>query len=102
MAQAVAGNLKKNFLQENALAGFNIDLTQDNQNSSDISIDEKGVIIIRVEPYSAAEDAGLKKVINWKSTKEYKIYRTLITLFQRKRECLAFYSLTEAATDLHT
>lgn len=47
---------------ENTLAGFSVmDLTRDIARQLDLSRNEKGVVIVRVKPYSAAEDGGLKK-----------------------------------------
>ncbi len=47
---------------ENTLAGFSVmDLTRDIAKQLDLSRNEKGVVIVRVKPYSAAEDSGLKK-----------------------------------------
>ncbi len=47
---------------ENTLAGFSVmDLTRDIAKQLDLSRNEKGVVIVRVQPYSAAEDGGLKK-----------------------------------------
>ncbi len=38
-----------------------MDLTRDIAKQLDLSRNEKGVVIVRVKPYSAAEDGGLKK-----------------------------------------
>jgi serine protease Do len=48
--------------EENELAGFNVmDLTRDIAKQLGLSRNESGVVIVKVEPYSPAEDAGLKK-----------------------------------------
>jgi len=47
---------------DNTLAGFSVmDLTRDIAKQLDLSRNEKGVVIVRVKPYSAAEEVGLKK-----------------------------------------
>jgi serine protease Do len=47
---------------ENTLAGFSVmELTRDIAKQLDLSRNEKGVVIARVQPYTAAEDVGLKK-----------------------------------------
>ena len=49
-------------LRENMLAGFSVmDLTSDVLKQLGLSRNENGVIIVKVDPYSAAEAAGLKK-----------------------------------------
>ncbi|UCF87627.1 MAG: DegQ family serine endoprotease [Nitrospiraceae bacterium] len=48
--------------EENVLAGFSVtELTPGIAKQLGISRDENGVVILRVEPYSAADEAGLKK-----------------------------------------
>ncbi|MBI4697415.1 MAG: Do family serine endopeptidase [Nitrospirae bacterium] len=47
---------------ENTFAGFSVmELTQDIAKQLGLSREERGVVIISVEPYSTAEDAGLRK-----------------------------------------
>jgi serine protease Do len=47
---------------ENTLAGFSVmALTRDIAKQLDLSRNEKGVVIVSVKPYSAAEEGGLKK-----------------------------------------
>jgi len=47
---------------ENTFAGFSVmDLTRDIAKQLDLSRNERGVVIVRVRPYSAAQDGGLKK-----------------------------------------
>ncbi len=49
-------------VEDSALTGFSVtDLTPGIAKQLGISRDESGVVIVRVEPYSAAEEAGLKK-----------------------------------------
>jgi serine protease Do len=48
--------------EENSLAGFSVmNLTREIAKQLGLSRNEKGVVIVSVDPYSAAEDAGLKK-----------------------------------------
>jgi serine protease Do len=48
--------------EENALAGFSvIDLTLGIAKQLGLSREEKGVVVVRIEPYSSGEEAGLKK-----------------------------------------
>jgi serine protease Do len=47
---------------DNALAGFTVmELTGNIAKQLDIPKNEKGVVIVKIDPYSIAEDAGLKK-----------------------------------------
>jgi serine protease Do len=47
---------------EGSFAGFSVmNLTRNIAKQLDLPKNEKGVVIVKVEPYSAAEDAGLKK-----------------------------------------
>jgi serine protease Do len=47
---------------DNALAGFNVmELTREIAKQLGLSKSEKGLVIVKVDPYSPAEDAGLKK-----------------------------------------
>ncbi|MBI5740420.1 MAG: DegQ family serine endoprotease [Nitrospirae bacterium] len=63
LAQTVPGEREEQFsYEENALAGFSVmNLTQEISKQLGLSKDEKGVVIVKVEPYTAAEDAGLRK-----------------------------------------
>jgi serine protease Do len=48
--------------EANTLAGFTVmELTRNIAKQLDISKNEKGVVIVKIDPYSIAEDAGLKK-----------------------------------------
>ncbi len=48
--------------EEDMLAGFRVmELTREIAKQLGLSKNEKGVVIVNVEPYSAAEDAGLRK-----------------------------------------
>jgi serine protease Do len=82
--------------EENALAGFSVmNLTQEIAKQLDISKDEKGVIIVRVEPYSAAEEAGLKKgdviqEINKKSIKNIQDFNYIISKVRKGDTLLLF------------
>ena len=97
MAQTVPGQSEEKFsAEENALAGFNVmNLTQEIAKQLDISIDEKGVVIVRVEPYSAAEDAGLKKgdliqEINKKSIKNIQDFNNIVSKVKKGDTLLLF------------
>ncbi len=49
-------------VEEDTLAGFSVmDLSRDIAKQLGLPRNEKGVVIVKVDPYSAAEDAGLKK-----------------------------------------
>jgi len=63
LAQAIPREPEEQFShQDNALAGFSVmNLTQEVAKQLGLSKDEKGVVIVKVEPYTAAEDAGLRK-----------------------------------------
>jgi len=82
--------------EENALAGFSVmNLTQEIAKQLDISKDEKGVVIVRVEPYSAAEEAGLKKgdviqEINKKSIKNSQDFNYIISKVRKGDTLLLF------------
>jgi serine protease Do len=82
--------------EENALAGFSVmNLTQEIAKQLDISKDEKGVVIVRVEPYSAAEEAGLKKgdviqEINKKSIKNIQDFNYIISKVRKGDTLLLF------------
>lgn len=48
--------------EENTFAGFSVmSLTDDIAKQLDISKNERGVVIVKVEPFSVSEEAGLKK-----------------------------------------
>lgn len=73
----------------NTLAGFSvIDLTQEIAKQLGLSRDERGVVIVRVEPDSSAEDAGLKKgdVIQEINKKRITNSTEFNTIAQRIRE----------------
>jgi len=82
--------------EENALAGFSVmNLTQEIAKQLDISKDEKGVVIVRVEPYSAAEEAGLKKgdviqEINKKNIKNIQDFNYIISKVRKGDTLLLF------------
>lgn len=87
---------EKSPAEENALAGFSVmNLTQEIAKQLDISKDEKGVVIVRVEPYSAAEDAGLKKgdviqEINKKSIKNIQDFNYIVSNVRKGDTLLLF------------
>jgi serine protease Do len=62
MAEAMPREPDEEVAEENALAGFTVmNLTQEIAKQLGLSRGENGVVIVSVEPYSAAEEAGLKK-----------------------------------------
>ncbi|MBI4710808.1 MAG: DegQ family serine endoprotease [Nitrospirae bacterium] len=63
LAQVVPKESEEKYsYQENAVAGFSVvNLTPEIAKQLGLSKDDKGVVIIKVEPYTAAEDAGLRK-----------------------------------------
>jgi len=62
MIGVVSEKSDEDVAEKNALAGFTvIDITQEIARQLGLSREEKGVVIVSVEPYSAAEEAGLKK-----------------------------------------
>ncbi len=82
--------------EENALAGFSVmNLTQEIATQLDLSRDEKGVVIVRVEPYSVAEDAGLKKgdviqEINKKPIKNINDFNSVVSRIKKGDTLLLF------------
>jgi len=62
IAKASPEEQEERFTDGNTLSGFSvIDLTPEIAMQLGLSKGEKGVVVIRVDPYSSAEDAGLKK-----------------------------------------
>lgn len=62
IAMVPSGETKKEDRQENMFAGLSVmELTEDVAKQLGISRTEEGVVIVRVEPYSHAEEAGIKK-----------------------------------------
>ena len=63
IARSLPGESEENLsVEENALAGFSVmNLTSNIAKQLGLSRSEKGVVIIKVDPYSASGDAGLKK-----------------------------------------
>lgn len=62
MSEATVEEQEKGEAEENVLAGFTVmGLTKEIAKQLGISRGEKGVVILRVKPYSTAEEAGLKK-----------------------------------------
>ncbi|RJQ51040.1 MAG: DegQ family serine endoprotease [Nitrospiraceae bacterium] len=97
LAQAEPTEPEESFsYQENALAGFSVmDLTQEIAKQLDLSKNEKGVIIVKVEPYSAAEDAGLRKgdiiqEINKKSIKTINDFNNIVSRVKKGDTLLLF------------
>jgi len=96
MTQNVPREQNEKFREENALAGFSVmNLTQEIAKQLDIPKDEKGVVIVSVEPYSAAEDAGLKKgdviqEINKKSIKNIQDFNYVVSRVRKGDTLLLF------------
>ncbi|HDH53672.1 MAG TPA: PDZ domain-containing protein, partial [Nitrospirae bacterium] len=63
IVRALPGESEENLsAEENALAGFSVmNLTRNIAKQLGLSRNEKGIVIVKVDPYSAAGDAGLKK-----------------------------------------
>jgi len=62
ISEAPPAELEESVGEENKLAGFSItELTPVIAKQLGLSREEKGVVIVTVEPYSVAEEAGLKK-----------------------------------------
>lgn len=82
--------------EENAFAGFSVmNLTREIAKQLGLSRDEKGVVIVKVEPYSAAENAGLKKgdviqEINKKRVRNLRDFNNLITHIRKGDTVLLF------------
>ncbi|RJQ17917.1 MAG: DegQ family serine endoprotease [Nitrospiraceae bacterium] len=96
-AQAVPQEPEEKFLREdNALAGFRVmDLSQEIAKQLDIPKDEKGVVIVKVDPYSTAEDAGLKKgdviqEINKKTIRNISDFNNVVSKLRKGDTLLLF------------
>lgn len=82
--------------RENGLAGFSVmDLTSEIAKQLGLSKNERGVVILRVEPYSAAEEAGLKKgdviqEINKKRVKNLKDFKAITSRIRNGDTMLLF------------
>ncbi len=62
IAMVPSGEMEKEDRQENMLAGFSVmELTEDIAKQLGLSGSEDGVVIVGIEPYSPAEEAGIKK-----------------------------------------
>lgn len=60
--EAIPEKMKEGMREENALAGFSvIELTPEIAKQIGLHNEEKGAVVVRVEPDSSAEEAGLKK-----------------------------------------
>ncbi|MBI4849217.1 MAG: DegQ family serine endoprotease [Nitrospirae bacterium] len=81
---------------EHTLAGFSVmNMTQEIAKQLDLPKDEKGVVIVKVEPYSAAEDAGLKKgdviqEINKRSIKNIRDFNSTVANVRKGDTLLLF------------
>ncbi|MBI5408062.1 MAG: DegQ family serine endoprotease [Nitrospirae bacterium] len=90
------GHEEKYSMEENTLAGFSaMNLSQEIAKQLGLPKDEKGVVIVKVEPYSAAEDAGLKKgdvinEINKKSVKSIRDFNSIISSMRKGDTLLLF------------
>lgn len=62
VAMVSSGEIEEKGKEENRLAGLSVmELTEDIAKQLGLSRSEEGVVIVRVEPYSPAEEAGIKK-----------------------------------------
>lgn len=60
--EAIPEDMKEGMREQNALAGFSvIELTREIAKQIGLHNEEKGVVVVSVEPDSSAEEAGLKK-----------------------------------------
>jgi serine protease Do len=97
MAEVAPKNPEESlFFEKNAIAGFSVmNLTREIAKQLGLSRNEKGVVIVRVEPYSAAEEAGLKKgdviqEINKKRVRNLKDFNNIISHIRQGDTLLLF------------
>jgi len=97
LAQATPQESEETFPhQENALAGFSVmNLSGEIAKQLGLSKDEKGVVIVKVEPYTAAEDAGLRKgdiiqEINKKNIKNINDFNNIVSKVKKGDTLLLF------------
>ncbi len=82
--------------EENMLAGFSVmNLTREIAKQIGLSRNEKGVVIVNVDPYSAAEDSGLRKgdviqEINKKKVKDLRDFNKIIPDIKKGDTALLF------------
>jgi serine protease Do len=101
IAHAVPGDPEENLSgEENVLAGFSVmNLTRDIAKQLGLSRSEKGVVIVKVDPYSAAEDAGLKKgdviqELNKKKVKDISDFNRVLPDIRKGDTVLLFINRT--------
>ncbi|RJQ46600.1 MAG: DegQ family serine endoprotease [Nitrospiraceae bacterium] len=97
LAQAVPKESEEAYsYHDNALAGFSVmNMTQEIAKQLGLSKDEKGVVIVKVEPYTAAEDAGLRKgdiiqEINKKTIKNISEFNSIVSKVKKGDTLLLF------------
>jgi serine protease Do len=84
IAKLASSKQEENISGDNELAGFSVmNLTREIAKQLGLPRNEKGVVIVSVNSYSAAEDAGLKKgdviqEINKKRVKDLHDFNTII------------------------
>lgn len=97
IAKAVPKESGEDFSGENnSLAGLSVmDLSRDIAKQLGLSRNEKGVVIVKVDPYSAAEDSGLKKgdviqEVNKKKVKNLSDFNTILSEIREGDTVLLF------------
>ncbi len=97
IAKALPGSTNEEIQEEeNTLAGISVmDLTREIAKQLGLSRNEKGVVIVKVDPYSPAEDSGLKKgdviqEVNKKRIKSLDDFNKIVHNI-RKRETALFF-----------
>ncbi len=96
IAERVPGKSGKRFAEKDSFAGLSvIDLTTEIAKQLGLSREEKGVVIIRVEPYSAADESGLKKgdiiqEMNKKAVNNLRDFNNIISQIRKGDTVLLF------------
>ena len=97
VAQLVPDDIEENEpREENILAGLNVmDLTREISKQLGLSRNEKGVVIVGVDPYSTAEESGLKKgdviqEINKKKVKNLNDFNRIVPHLRKGDTALLF------------
>jgi serine protease Do len=98
IAKAQLGSTTEESREEetNTLAGISVmDLTREIAKQLGLSRNEKGVVIVKVDPYSPAEDAGLKKgdviqEVNKKRIKSLDDFNKIVHNIRKRETALLF------------
>lgn len=96
-ARLVPDNVEEDVsVEENMLGGFGVtDLTHDIATQLGLSRNENGVVVVKVDPYSAADEAGLKKgdviqEINKKKVKNIDDFNKIVPSLRKGDTALLF------------